>query len=314
MATTAERVEIVIVAKDEASQALRGISSSIGDVGKIAAGILSAQVLRDLANGFINVGKASINAAAQIETNRTALKTLLGSEQEASKMIKELQELARMTPFSFDSAVTGAKRLMAMGVATEDVQKNLKLIGNAVAAIGGTSDVFDRMIYNLGQVQAQGRATTMDLRQFAMAGIPIYDALSESMGVSSSLLSKMVEEGKIGYAQLTSALQHYYGEGGKFGNMMLEQSQTFSGVMANIKDSFQITLAAFAEDSGLFQAVKDIAGAFLLKMDELAPKLNEVALAIKPLIEEARPPPARRRAGRQPRRSRGCRRRRCRRR
>ena len=55
-------------------------------------------------------------------------------------------------------------------------------------ATGGGNDELTRMASNLQQIKNAGKATAMDIRQFAYAGIDVYGILADYLG-------KTTEEG-----------------------------------------------------------------------------------------------------------------------
>src|SRR5690606_28311172 len=69
-----------------------------------------------------------------------------------------------------------------MGFAAKDIIPVMTTLGDSVAVLGGDSDVFGRIAYNLGQIRTQGKATAVDIRQFQMAGLNIYDILKAATG------------------------------------------------------------------------------------------------------------------------------------
>lgn len=56
--------------------------------------------------------------------------------------------------------------------------------------------------------------------------------------VTAAEMIEKISDGEITFAQVQSALSGMTGEGGKFFNMMERQSQTFSGIMSNLQDSW----------------------------------------------------------------------------
>lgn len=77
-----------------------------------------------------------------------------------------------------------------------------------------------------------------ELLQFTTAGIPIISALAETMGVADSEVKKLVEDGKVGFADLQKALQSLTEEGGKFEGMMARQSKSLGGLFSTLMDAF----------------------------------------------------------------------------
>jgi hypothetical protein len=86
----------------------------------------------------------------------------------------------------------------------------------------------------------------MDLRQFAMMGIPIYDVLNK-MGVTGTATAQDIQR----------AFQLMAGEGGQFFNAMSKGAETLAGKTTNLEGAWKSFQATFAETSGLAKWWKD---------------------------------------------------------
>jgi hypothetical protein len=82
----------------------------------------------------------------------------------------------------------------------------------------------------------------MELRQFTEAGVPLLDQLAKQMGITAGEVQKLVSEGKIGFGDVQQALVALTSEGGRFNNLMQNQSQTLNGMISNLKDAWDIFL------------------------------------------------------------------------
>ena len=82
----------------------------------------------------------------------------------------------------------------------------------------------------------------VDIRQFAGRGVPIYEELAKVLGVSVSEVNKYISAGKVGFPEVEQAFKNMTSEGGKFYNLMQEQSKTITGQISNLKDNFDMML------------------------------------------------------------------------
>jgi phage tail tape-measure protein len=96
------------------------------------------------------------------------------------------------------------------------------------------------MLTNMVEIRNTGRAALRDVRQFGRAGIPIYEALNTVLGTSGEELGEMITKRKIGLKEITMALKHLTGAGGKFHNLMQDQMGTLIGQFSNLGDAFEI--------------------------------------------------------------------------
>ena len=106
----------------------------------------------------------------------------------------------------------------------------------------GLSVPMERLILNFGQVKAQAKLTGRELRDFAVAGVPILDELARNLNKSKSEIQDMVSAGKIGFGEVTEAFKSMTSEGGRFNNLMEEQAKTLLGRISNLKDNFELFL------------------------------------------------------------------------
>lgn len=183
-----------------------------------------------LAKGFVEMG---ISYNAQIEKYTTGLTNMLGSAEAAQQAMENIQEDAAKTPFNVDSLVSANQYLISAGENAGYARKTIMALGDAVAATGGGSDELNRMAQNLQQIANTGKATAVDIKQFAYAGINVYGILADYTGKSTEEVQKMT----ISYDLLTQALQAASEEGGRYYNSMDAQSQTMNGRVSTLKDN-----------------------------------------------------------------------------
>lgn len=78
---------------------------------------------------------------------------------------------------------------------------------------------------------------TVDIRQFAGRGIPIYEELAKVLGVSKDQVGELVKEGKVGFKEVEQAFKNMTSEGGKFANLMESSAGTWPQRLSNIEDT-----------------------------------------------------------------------------
>ena len=208
---------------------------------------------------IINFVKGGIEYNAEIETYMTRLETLTGSAEKANEVLDQIKRDALNTPFDVSSLTQAESLLLATGVSAEQARKDILALGDAVSASGGGNAELQRMAVNLQQIKNVGKASALDIKQFAYAGIDIYGLLADSMGITREEASKL----DVSYDMLSKALNKASGEGGKYYKAMEKQSKTMSGATSNLKESWSVLKGELAE--GVFNALKD-----------LIPKLTEL--------------------------------------
>ena len=200
----------------------------------------------------VSVLKGGVNYNAQIETYLTRLTTLTGSADKANKILDQIKKDALATPFEVSSLTQAESLLLSTGLSAEQSRKDILALGDAISASGGGNEELARMSVNLQQIKNVGKASALDIKQFAYAGIDIYGLLADSLGVSREEASKMT----ITYDMLSDALQNASNKGGKYYQAMEKQSKTYSGSMSNLTEAIEVFKGEMAK--GLFNALKKI--------------------------------------------------------
>nr|UVY59088.1 MAG: hypothetical protein [Bacteriophage sp.] len=182
------------------------------------------------AKGFVEMG---ISYNAQIEKYTTGFTNMLGSAQAAQEAMQAIQEDAARTPFDVASLAQANQLLISAGENAAYSRKVINALGDAVSATGGGNAELSRMAANLQQIANVGKAATIDIKQFAYAGINIYQILADYTGKSVQEVQKMT----ISYDLLSQALIAASEEGGRYYNAMDTQSQTMNGRISTLKDN-----------------------------------------------------------------------------
>jgi len=199
-----------------------------------------------------SIVKSGIEYNASIETYLTRLETLTGSAEDANKILEQIKQDALTTPFEVSSLTQAESLLLSTGLSAEDARKDILALGDAISASGGGNEELARMAVNLQQIKNVGKASALDIKQFAFAGIDIYGLLADSMGVTREEASEL----DVTYDMLSNALQKASKDGGKYYKAMEKQSKTYKGTMSNLSESVSVFAGAMSE--GLFNAIKDL--------------------------------------------------------
>lgn len=187
--------------------------------------------------GFVAIKQFSsdvIDATGKMQQLQVALSTILQDKDKANKLLNDVVQFAAKTPFNLDDAATGAKQLLAYGSTAEEVVNELSMLGDVAS---GLQIPIGQLIYLYGTLRTQGRAMTVDIRQFAGRGIPIYEELAKVLGVAKDQVGEFVKEGKVGFAEVEQAFKNMTSEGGKFANLMENSAGTWPQRLSNIEDT-----------------------------------------------------------------------------
>lgn len=233
----------------ETTSALRSANTNMTEFGgasETASGSLTGAITKaNLLTGVIsNVSSMALSAAkdfiqtgirynAQLESYTTGFTNMLGSAEAAKAAMDAIQEDAARTPFDVASLTQANQLLISAGENAGYSRKVIMALGDAVSATGGGNAELSRMSANLQQIANVGKASAIDIKQFAYAGINIYQVLADYTGKSVQEVQKMT----ISYDLLSQALIAASEEGGRYYNAMDTQSQTMNGRVSTLKDN-----------------------------------------------------------------------------
>lgn len=234
------------------------------EAGSVAIGNIISGLVTKIASAGKDLIKQGISYNAQIETYRTGLTNMLGDAEKANTALENIKQDAARTPFDTASLVSANQYLISAGENAAYSRKTILALGDAVSATGGGSAELERMAQNLQQVANVGKASSVDIKQFAFAGINIYQVLADYTGKSIQDVQNMT----ISYDLLTKSLQAAAEEGGRYYNSMETQSETFNGSLSTLKDNVSQLVGVLS--SGLSETV-----------GQLITKANELTVAMK---------------------------------
>ena len=238
MATATSELSILVRLRDEASGAMQrlgvGFDKAVTASRYFAGGLLAG------GTAVAGLGGIAIKAAADAEQTKIAFTTMLGSGEKAASFVKDLTQFAKKTPFELKGLEDASKKLLAFGIVPERVLPDLKALGDIAAGVGTEKLPF--LITAFGQVQAKGRLMGQELLQFSESGVPLLGELAGMFGKTTAEVQEMITAGEVGFGDVRKALENMSGEGGRFNNLMDQQSKSLNGMISNLKDAWNIFL------------------------------------------------------------------------
>lgn len=222
-----------------------GLSKTL--TGAFTKSQLIATAITSLVGKFASFGEGAVKQGTDfnqaMEKYRVAYTNMLGSAEQAQAVLNQIKQDAAHTPLNVDSLVQANQLLISAGVDAGKARSTILALGDAVSATSGGNDALSRMAANLQQIKNVGKASAVDIKQFAMAGIDIYGILADYTGKSTAEVQNMT----VTYDLLTAALQKASEEGGRYYNAMETQSQTMSGRIETLKDNWSQLLGTLTE-------------------------------------------------------------------
>lgn len=162
-----------------------------------------------------------MSLADNYEKAKNSFTTMLGSENEAQRMLSQLSDFAKKTPFELTDVRENAKQLLAMGISADKIIPTMKALGDVSAGLGVP---MQRLALNFGQVMTKGKLAGQELKDFTTAGVPLLEELSKNLGKSKTEIQDMVSKGQISAEMVAQAFETMTSEGGRFADLMATQS------------------------------------------------------------------------------------------
>lgn len=222
------------------------VSSGLSSIAGVAGGILAASGFQAINEGLVGVARGFIQANAQMEQYRVALGVMLRDQNRANRLLAEMEEFARRTPFETASLIRATQLLKSYGFEVDQLLPMLRSIGDAAAASPeGMEAAVGRISLALGQMKAQGKVMGQEMNQLANAGVPAWDILAEQSGLTIAEVREKTRSGAISGAQAVEMLLKGFDT--RFGGMMEKQSRSFGGLMSTMRDTAQILMRQIGE-------------------------------------------------------------------
>ena|GEM_PF-2614641 len=212
-------------ATKERTNALATATKGIGLAWKIAAAAVGV--------GFGWISKNILSAAGQMETYRMQLETFAGSADAAALTLENLRNSAAGQLFSTGSLVSAHNQLRLLGMSAESTGAMVGALGDIA---NGSEANFNALSNALVRASAEGKVNERTLRQLAQAGFGVQD-MAHGLGMSEQHLMSMVAAGRIGFDDLTRAMQNSTKEGGRFYQNAARQAQTLNGSIRILRNT-----------------------------------------------------------------------------
>lgn len=253
------------------------IKNSIFSLKTLAGGVMTGIAAKKLIADPVSL-------ADEFETYQIGFETMLKSKEKATKFMDSAKKFASVTPFDTSAVVSNAQRMLAYGFSDKDIIPDLTKIGNASAALGAGEEGISRVSRALGQMKTNGRLNAEDMNQLTDVGINAWKYLADAEGKSIAQIREMSQKGEISGDKAVKTILNGLKE---FDGMMDKISNsTVSGLMSNIKDTFDINIVS-KWGKGLQKGATKGLGEFADYLDKSDAKLREAGTSLEKLGEYA---------------------------
>ena len=201
------------------------------------------------------------------------------SASQASDMMQEIKEFARTTPFETEGVINSVQQMLRSGAwDRSNVMDGIEKIGNAAAAAGKGTEGVEAIVLALQQMSMSGRVNAQDMLQLTSQGIAGWQMLADYYGTSLAQVRKMSEEGEIsaedGIKAIMKGMEAYDGMMDKI------STRTASGLLSNIKDTFDLSIVE-KWGKGLQSGAIDGLSKFASWLDKISPLLDRAGASLE---------------------------------
>ena len=269
--------------RNDLAAAFAGANAEAKKMQSIVGDIKSLFLQGGIVFGAQQFFNSIVQTGGEIVQQHVALRSILGDVQKADELFAQTQQLALQSPFKFGELNRDVKQLAAFGVEANDLYDTTKRLADIASGLGVD---FGRLGLAFGQVKARSWLDGKELRQFAYAGLPLLQRITElynSEGkngrnnYTQADVKKMISARQVSFEDVQKVLWKMTDEGGQFYNMQFVLSETLLGRWNKLIDAWDIMLGKFAEGKnivgGTFSFIINRVTDLVLAFDKLSPAI-----------------------------------------
>ena len=270
-------------ARNDLAAAFAGVNAEAKKMQSIVGDIKSLFLQGGIVFGAQQFFNSIVQTGGEIVQQHVALRSILGDVQKADELFAQTQQLALQSPFKFGELNRDVKQLAAFGVEANELYDTTKRLADIASGLGVD---FGRLGLAFGQVKARSWLDGKELRQFAYAGLPLLQKITElynsegkngRKNYTQADVKKMISGRQVSFEDVQKVLWKMTDEGGQFYNMQLVLSETLLGRWNKLIDAWDIMLGKFAEGKniigGTFSFIINRVTDLVLALDKLSPAM-----------------------------------------
>lgn len=270
-------------ARNDLAAAFAGANAEAKKMQSIVGDIKSLFLQGGIVFGAQQFFNSIVHTGGEIVQQHIALRSILGDVQKADELFNQTQQLALQSPFKFGELNRDTKQLAAFGVEAKDLYETTKRLADIASGLGVD---FGRLGLAFGQVKARSWLDGKELRQFAYAGIPLLEKITELYNAegknnkrdyTQSDVKEMISKRMVSFEDVQKVLWKMTDEGGQFYNMQFVLSETLLGKWNKLIDAWEIMLGKFADGDnivgGFFKLAISGVTELVLALDKMSPAI-----------------------------------------
>lgn len=283
-ATQAEKsVEANARAARDLASAFRQANDAASKTSAIMSDMKSLLLQGGIVYGAQQFANSIIQTGGEIAQQHIALRNIIGDARKADELFAQTQKLALESPFKFGELNRDVKQLAAFGVEADSLYDTTKRLADVASGLGVS---FERLGLAYGQVKSRSWLDGKELRQFAYAGLPLLQKLTDlynetgkngKNNYTTKDIRDMITKREVSFDDVDTVIKKLTDEGGQFYNMQYVLSDTLLGRWNKLIDAWDIMLGKFADGKsmvgGFFMTAINGAVTLVQSIDRLGPVL-----------------------------------------
>lgn len=284
---TAKQAEKAVEGNARAARDLASAFRQANDAASKTSGIMSDMKSLLLQGGIVYGAQQFTNSIIQtggeIAQQHIALRNIIGDARKADELFAQTQQLALESPFKFGELNRDVKQLAAFGVEADNLYDTTKRLADVASGLGVS---FERLGLAYGQVKSRSWLDGKELRQFAYAGLPLLQKITDlynqtgkdgKNNYTTKDVRDMITKRQVSFEDVDAVIKKLTDEGGQFYNMQYVLSDTLLGRWNKLIDAWDIMLGKFADGKsmvgGFFMTAINGAVTLVQSIDRLGPVL-----------------------------------------
>lgn len=259
----------------KASSDVDALGGALGKIRNMVAGVFAV-------GSIYSFGKAALSAAAKTELLHKGLSFVLNSDEEASRLVKNIQDIGEASAYDTTQLLPLARAWVNIGDNVDTATSKMQKIVDLGSAYGLTSEQVGAVNLALTQMQMAGKIGQQDMMQLINAGIPAWQLLSEKMGIPVEQLKDMSSKSEL----TQDALQTLWDEiTEKTEGAASSMSDTLSAKFSNAQEAVANSMSAMGDIisqafnvPGVLDAAGEMAEGFKTHINSIRDAAKDVGL------------------------------------
>lgn len=260
------QTKIIINGQDNASKAFKSAERSAAalreGVQELAGSLTRFFGLSATVGSFTVFGKASFDAALNLDRLNKAFSTIEGSSARGAARLDYLREVSDRLGQNFYQTAEAAKGFFAATKGTQlegDAERIFEGFTEASTALGLTTEQYNRVLLAIQQMISKGKISAEELRQQLGEALPkAVQIFAQALGVETSVLDKMLERGEVSIDVLSQVGTILHKD---FGEAAINAANGVQGELNRLTSSWEDFKASFMDSDIAASSLQTVRGA-----------------------------------------------------